>query len=317
MNCTQAFEAPLTNSATFLVLAIRDYPLALKKVRTTLAGIGGIIKGVAFRDARCPFYCTVGIGSRAWDPLTGHLPRPAELHPLREIRGPVHRAPSTPGDLLLHIRSDRRDLCFEFERQVMAHLQGAVDVVDATQGFRYFDARDLLGFVDGAANPAGAELRAAALVSAADEGEGEHAVSGGGSYVLVQKYVHDMASWRALPTEAQEAIVGRTKLDNAELGDAEGGAQKSHKTLTTVEDARGAEHAVVRDNMPFGSPAEGVYGTYFIGHARRLWVLERMLERMFVGDPPGKHDRILDYSRPTTGTVFFAPSDAVLAGLGA
>ncbi|UNI19493.1 hypothetical protein JDV02_005675 [Purpureocillium takamizusanense] len=308
----QALGAPLTQSATFLVLSIatRHRAEALQTIRATLAGIEGLAKNVTIRDSTSTFSCAVGIGSDAWDDITGgRLPRPAELHPFRPVRGAVHTAVATPGDLLLHIRSDRRDICFEFERQLMKLLGDAVIVEDVTVGFRYFDLRDLLGFVDGTANPVGPAVPDSVLIA------DEDASAAGGSYVVVQKYVHNLKGWERLSTEQQEAIIGRTKLDNMELDDAEQG-QKAHKTLATVEDEQGNEHDILRDNMPFGSPGNGEFGTYFIGYSRRLWVMEKMLERMFVGDPPGLHDRILDYSRPMTGTTFYAPPAAVLTGLG-
>jgi len=218
---------------------------------------------------------------------------------------------STPGDLLFHIRSERRDLCFEFEKQLLDLLGDSVKVVDTTVGFRYFDVRDLLGFVDGTANPVGQAVPASTLVTAEDD---RNAV--GGSYVVIQKYVHNMAAWKKLSTEAQEAIIGRSKLDNVELDDAEDGMQASHKTLATIEDEHGVEHDILRDNMPFGSPGSGEFGTYFIGYSRELWVIERMLQRMFIGNPPGLHDRLLDYSTPLTGCTFFVPSASFLSGLG-
>jgi putative iron-dependent peroxidase len=190
----------------------------------------------------------------------------------------------------------------------MDMLGDAVEVVDETVGFRYFDARDLLGFVDGTANPVGPAVPTSVLVAEEDSS------AAGGSYIVVQKYVHDLKGWGALKTEGQEAVIGRTKLDNIELDDATSG-QRSHKTLTTIEDENGDEHGILRDNMPFGSPGSGEFGTYFIGYSRRLWVIERMMERMFTGDPPGKHDRILDFSKPLTGTTFFAPSADLLASL--
>lgn len=200
-------------------------------------------------------------------------------------------------------------MCYEFERQLLDSFGGSVKAIDDTNGFRYFDTRDLLGFVDGTANPVGNDLSEAVFVTAEDDNS-----SADGSYVVVQKYLHDLEAWKKLSTEQQQAIVGRTKLDNVELDDAESG-QKAHKTLATIEDENGVEHDILRDNMPFGSPASGEYGTYFIGYSRKLWVIERMLERMFVGDPPGMHDRILDYSTPCTGTTFFAPSSDFLGGL--
>ena len=303
----QRVDAPLTQSATFLVLSVTDGPDAIRTVRSTLASIDGLAKNVSIRDLSASFACTVGIGSDVWDRITG-LPRPAELHPFPAVKGAVHTAISTPGDLLFHMRSERRDLCFEFERQLMDLLGDAVAVVDETVGFRYFDVRDLLGFVDGTANPVGPAVPASILVAEEDPS------AAGGSYIVVQKYVHDLKAWHALPAEQQEAIIDRTKLDNVELDDAVSG-QRSHKTLATIEDENGDEHDILRDNMPFGSPSSGEFGTYFIGYSRRLWVIERMLQRMFIGDPPGLHDRLLDFSKPLTGTTFFAPSASLLASL--
>lgn len=308
----QAVDAPLTKSATFLIVTINPNDTnAINTVRSALSSIDGLSKNVSLRALGTLFACTVGIGSNVWDTLTG-LPRPAELHPFPVIKGATHTAVSTPGDLLFHIRSDRRDICFEFERQLMDKLGDAVTVVDETDGFRYFDARDLLGFVDGTANPVGPSVSTSVLVAEADDSNN----SVNGSYVVVQKYAHNVKAWAALSTEKQEAIIGRTKLDNIELDDAASGQQCSHKTLATIQDPNGqGEHAILRDNMPFGSPGSGVFGTYFIGYSRRLWVVERMLERMFVGEPVGMHDELLDYSTPLTGTTFFAPSASVLAQL--
>jgi porphyrinogen peroxidase len=303
----QRVDAPLTRSAVFLVLSVADG--AADRVRSVIGGLADLTKNVAFRDLHASLSCTVGIGARVWDAVTG-LAAPAELHPFPAVTGAVHTAPSTPGDLLFHIRADRRDLCFELERQLLDQLGDAVEVEDETEGFRYFDARDLLGFVDGTANPVGDDLAASTLVGDEDDGVRD------GSYVVVQKYVHPLASWSALTTEQQEQVLGRTKADNIELPDAAADAQKSHKTLTTIVDDDGVEHDILRDNMPFGAPGRGEFGTYFIGYARELWVIERMVERMFVGDPVGRHDRLLDFSTALTGTTFFAPSATLLASLG-
>ncbi|KAI1461509.1 hypothetical protein F4805DRAFT_414399 [Annulohypoxylon moriforme] len=304
----QRVDAPLTQSATFLVVTIAPTPDAARVVRSVLSSVGSLAKNVAVRDLGAAFSCTVGIGSKAWPSLT-RIPPPAELHPFPSIHGRKHTAVSTPGDLLFHIRSERRDLCFEFERQLLEALGEAVTVVDETIGFRYFDVRDLLGFVDGTANPVGPAVPDSILVAEED------ASSAGGSYIVVQKYVHDVKSWGELSTEQQEAIIGRKKLDNVELDDAAEGQQQSHKSLATIEDDYGNEHDILRDNMPFGSPGSGEFGTYFIGYSRRLWVIEKMLQRMFIGHPPGLHDRILDFSTPLTGTTFFAPSSDFLKRL--
>jgi putative iron-dependent peroxidase len=306
MSSTQSVDGPLTPCATFIVVSVTSNSDAIQTVRSTIASIGDLAKNVAIRDAKAGLSCTVGIGSDIWDSLTGK-PRPTELHPFKAVQGARHTAVSTPGDLLFHIRSERRDICFEFERQLLDRFGDSISVVDETVGFRYFDMRDLLGFVDGTANPVGDEVGPSVFVGQED------APALGGSYVVVQKYVHDMKQWNGLSVPQQEAIIGRTKLENIELDDADSG-QQSHKSLATVE-KDGEEYDIVRDNMPFGEPGRGEFGTYFIGYSRRLWVIEKMLERMFVGDPPGLHDRILNYSRPLTGTTFFAPTASYLASL--
>jgi putative iron-dependent peroxidase len=304
----QSVEAPLSRSAIFLVMAAGAAEADLAGVRDALGAIGDLVKNVGFRDLAGRLSCVVGIGSALWDRLSPGQ-RPIDLHPFPPINGPVHSAPSTPGDLLFHIRAEREDMTFELERQLLDVLGEAATVVDETSGFRYFDARDLLGFVDGTANPTGAELPGAALIDA--EADPDFA---GGSYVVVQKYLHDMAGWAALSTEEQEAIMGRTKIDNIEIDD-DAEPRKSHKSLATIEDGAGGELAILRDNMPFGRPGAGEFGTYFIGYSARLWVTERMLGRMFVGAPPGAYDRLLDFSTAVTGTTFFVPPVAMLEAL--
>ena len=176
--------------------------------------------------------------------------------------------------------------------------------MDEVHAFRYFDDRDLIGFVDGTENPRGAAAIDAVLV-----GE-EDAAFAGGSYVMVQKYLHDLNAWNALSTEAQERIIGRTKLSDIELDDNVK-PTSAHSALTTiVED--GKEIKILRDNMPFGRAAYGEFGTYFIGYSRSPRTIEQMLENMFVGRPAGNYDRLLDFSRAVTGNLFFVPSATFL-----
>jgi putative iron-dependent peroxidase len=304
----QSVAAPLSRAAVFLVMEAGEGDAALAGVRDALAAVGDLVKNVGFRDLNGRLSCVVGIGAALWDRLSPGR-RPRELRPFAPVRGPVHTAPATPGDLLFHIRAEREDMTFELERQLLDVIGGAASVVDETVGFRYFDARDLLGFVDGTANPTGAELPAAALID-------DDPAFAGGSYVVVQKYLHDMAGWAALSTEAQEAIMGRRKADNVEIDD-DAAPRKSHKSLATIETEDGGELAILRDNMPFGRPGAGEFGTYFIGYAARLWVIEKMIERMFVGVPPGAYDRLLDFSTAVTGTTFFVPTAAMLEALAA
>ena len=174
--------------------------------------------------------------------------------------------------------------------------------------FRYFEDRDVIGFVDGTENPRGNAALEAALVG------DEDIAFAGGSYVIVQKYLHDMKAWNALSTEAQELIIGRRKLSDIELDDAEKPVS-AHNALTVIEED-GKEVKILRDNMPFGRPGYDEFGTYFIGYSRTPRITEKMLENMFVGRPRGNYDRLLDFSTAVTGNLFFAPSATFLENIG-
>jgi len=294
----QAVLTPLTAAAIFLVATIE--PGAEGAVRELLVDLSGLVRTVGFRVPTAGLALVTGIGSDAWDRLFAG-PRPAELHPFNELDGARHRAVSTPGDLLFHLRATQTDLCFELASLIMDRLSGSVVVVDEVHGFTYFDDRDLLGFVDGTENPTGGAATVAVTVG------GEDADFAGSSYVIVQKYLHDMAKWNALSIEAQELVIGRRKLSNVELAD-DVKPGNSHVALNTIIDPDGTQRQILRDNMAFGTVGRGEFGTYFIGYAATPSVTERMLENMFIGDPPGNYDRILDFSTAVTGSLFFVPT---------
>jgi putative iron-dependent peroxidase len=294
----QPVVAQLTRAAIFLVVTIKSEPACDSVVRALCSDLAALLRAVGFRDLEGRLSCVMGFGSDAWDRLFGN-PKPKELHPFREIRG-QHHAVATPGDILFHIRSTRMDLCFELASQIMSRLGDVVSTADEVHGFNYFDDRDLIGFVDGTENPV-----ERAAVDATIIGD-EDAAFAGGSYVIVQKYLHDLKRWNELPVEMQEKIIGRTKLSDVELDDAVK-PTSAHNALTTIVE-NGEQLEILRDNMPFGDVGKGEFGTYFIGYARSPRRIEQMLANMFVGRPPGNYDRLLDYSRAVTGTLFFVPS---------
>jgi len=285
-------------AAIILVLTVRQG--SEDEVRDVLADLSGLVRAVRFRAPESGLICVTGIGAELWDRVYD-VPRPAGLHPFRELQGAVHHAPSTPGDLVFHIRAERFDLCFELAQHIGQRLSERADVVDETHGFRYFDERDLLGFVDGTESPV--DEAAASVVYVGDE-DPAHA---GGSYLIVQKYTHDLQTWNSLSVESQELVIGRRKLDDIELSDADK-PSNSHVALNTITDADGSQRQIVRENMPFGSVGDGVAGTYFIGYAATPDVIEEMLENMFIGKPEGNYDRILDFSTAITGTLFYIPT---------
>jgi porphyrinogen peroxidase len=295
---SQAILTPITEAAIFLTITVDSG--GEDGVRELLSDVSGLRRSVGFRIPEGELTCVVGVGASVWDRLFG-VPRPAQLHPFPEFAGSRHSAPATPGDLLFHLRAHRLDLCFELAQRLASRLAGHACVIDEVHGFRSFDERDLLGFVDGTENPDGAAAAAAVLIG------DEDAEFAGGSYVVVQKYVHDLGAWDALPVDQQERAIGRTKLSDLELPDEQKPAD-SHVALNTIVDEDGEERQIVRFNMPFGRVGTAEFGTYFIGYARSPEVIEQMLTNMFIGKPPGNHDRILDFSTALTGNLFFVPA---------
>ncbi len=302
----QSVCSPITSSAIFIVATLAPGNESAAKVRAWCADVAALTRSVGKRAPSGNLSCVCGIGSSAWDTLFGS-PRPASLHPFREFGVEGRRAVATPGDILLHIRADQMDLCFELATQLLSALGDAVSVVDEVQGFRYFDMRSMVGFVDGTENPVGRHAVDFTII-----GDEDPSYSGG-SYVLVQKYLHKMSAWNELSVEAQERIIGRKKLSDIELDDSVK-PSCSHSSLTTIT-KDGQEVKILRDNMPFGRPGAGEFGTYFIGYARSPEPIEQMLENMFVGRPAGNYDRLLDFSTAVTGGLFFVPSADLLEEL--
>jgi putative iron-dependent peroxidase len=297
-----AIESGPGRHALFLALAVGASEDDARAVRQLGADLAGLVRTVGHRDESAALSCVFAIGADAWERLAPGRTRPAQLHPFRPLEDGARRAPSTPGDLLLHIRAERADFCFELGRLIIDRLGSAVQVVDETHGFSYMDSRDLIGFVDGTENPAGEARREATIV-----GE-EDAAHAGGSYVTVQRYVTDFDRWAQTPIVEQEQVIGRTKVEGIEL-DGPPSAHKERAKL--VRD--GVELKILRQNRPWGTTRES--GTYFIAYARDLSVTEGMLERMFIADADGLYDHLLDFTHAVTGVNFFAPAVEVLESL--
>ncbi len=296
---------PLTEAAIFLVLTVDSG--AEQQVRELLGDVSALRRSVGFRIPQAELSCVVGLGADLWDRLAAG-PRPIGLHPFPVFVGERHTAVSTPGDLLFHIRAHRLDMCFELAVRLTERTRSIARVVDEVHGFKFFDERDLLGFVDGTENPEGRAAFAAITVGDEDP------AFAGGSYVVVQKYVHDLEAWGRLSVEEQERAIGRTKLSDVELSDEEKPVN-SHVALNTIIDDDGEQQQILRFNMPFGRVGAHEFGTYFIGYARSPEVIEQMLSNMFIGNPPGNYDRILDFSQALTGSLFFVPTADLLDGL--
>ncbi|SEW52222.1 Dyp-type peroxidase [Chitinophaga arvensicola] len=249
--------------------------------------------------------CVMGVGYDAWIKLALPQPLPKELKNFEPVAGAKHTAVATPGDLHFHLRSTHMSICFDMISAIADVLLPVADCLDEVHGFRYWDGRSILGFVDGTENPIGNDRDYYAIV-----GEEDPAYKGG-SYLFVQKYLHHMGNWAKLSTEEQEKVIGRYKASDIEMPD-DVKPDNSHSALAALEDELGNELKIVRDNMPFGNPGKNEVGTYFIAYASTFSTTHKMLERMFIGVPAGNYDRILDFSTAHTGTLYFVPSMNIL-----
>ncbi|QCE33819.1 Dyp-type peroxidase [Acetobacteraceae bacterium] len=308
---SQNVIGPALKRAIFLIVTIKEGEENFKKVKEFLGEVSSLERAIGFRDPAAQLTCVTGIGRRAWDHLFG-TPRPRHLEEFKEIKGAKHTAPATKGDLLFHIRSERQDFCFDFALQILNKLGDSVAVEHEIHGFRYHDDRDLLGFVDGTENPASKKERKVAVL--VDEEQDSH--FHGGSYVITQKYLHDLEGWNKLKIEHQEKIIGRTKLEDIELPEEEklsfdDKPSCAHNSLNTIE-VDGVQMDILRDNMPFGNVSEKEFGTFFIGYAAQPAVTLQMLHNMFIGRPEGNYDRILDFSVAKSGNLFFCPTQSFL-----
>lgn len=282
--------------ATFLTLLAADSETASGTIRTALKHFPTLLEDVG-RSGGADVFGVVGIGSEFWDRLSDG-PKPALLRPFTSLEGNGHTAPSTPGDIHIHVRSDRADLVFEACRRVMALLGNSMTCHEEVHGFRYLDKRDLTGFVDGTENPEG-DLRAETALTG--ESDPEFA---GGSYISVQRYIHDLTKWNSEPLKTQEDIIGRTKEENIEYETAEKPAF-AHVKRSGISNESGPLR-IMRHSMPYGSVTE--CGLYFISYCFTPDNFDDMLKSMFFGDEEGVPDGLLDYSLAMTGMNYFAPS---------
>ncbi|MFA6083874.1 Dyp-type peroxidase [Mucilaginibacter sp.] len=241
--------------------------------------------------------CVLGIGHDAWLRLGLPIPLPKELVNFAPVTGSKHTAVATRGDLHLHIRADNASICYDMAAAIAGILTPVADCAEEIHGFRYWDSRSILGFVDGTENPHGIDREFFAIV-----GDDDPAYKGG-SYLFVQKYMHNLSAWKGLSTEAQEKVIGRSKENDIEMAD-DVKPSNSHSALANVGD----DFKIVRDNMPFGNMSTNDMGTYFIAYASTFSTVQKMLNSMFIGIPEGNYDRILDFSTAKTGTMFFVPS---------
>ncbi len=228
-------------------------------------------------------------------------PMPEELIDFTQLGEGKVIAPATDVDVLIHCHSTRHDLLFYVLRTFLADVAEDLTVVDETYGFRYLDARDMTGFIDGTENPKDEQRKAVAVIA-----DGELA---GGSYVLLQRFVHDLPAWNRLNISAQEKVVGRTKNDSVELDDVPAASHVGRVDIK--EEGKGLK--ILRHSLPYGT-ASGDHGLLFISYCHTLHNMKVMLESMY-GVTDGKTDQLLRFTHAVTGAYFFAPSQEMFSNL--
>lgn len=221
---------------------------------------------------------------------------PAALGPFPALPG----VPTTPHDVFVWIHGTGPDVLLDIARTVDRLLAPVADLAQETSGFVYHDSRDLTGFVDGTENPGVEEAFEVALV---DDGPGA-----GGSFVMTQRWRHDLSAFHALDVAAQEAVIGRTKPDSVELDDDAKPATAHIARVVVAED--GKELEIYRRSVPYGGVRE--HGLFFLAFSADPGRFVRMLERMFGTAEDGLRDALLDFSTPLSGAFYFAPSLAAL-----
>jgi porphyrinogen peroxidase len=264
---------------------------ALSRLRAPAVAAGGV-------------NLVIGFGSDLWRAVAPDE-APEGLRPFTPIsRLGGHHAPATQHDFWLWISGSSRDVVFEHARAAVLAVADVAVVATDQPAFVHRDSRDLIGFIDGTANPMTHEAPTVALVP-----EGQPGVAG--SHVLVMRWVHDLDAFERLPVAEQERVVGRTKARSIELAD-DVKPGDAHIARVEIEDEAGAELPIFRRSVPYGTVSE--HGLYFVAFSADRARFDRMLARIF-GLEDGIHDRLTDFSRPVAGSYYFAPSLTLLAEL--
>lgn len=225
---------------------------------------------------------------------------PADLAPFPEIKRadlpPNIPSPAKPHAVWLWFSGSTPDVVFDHARLAWLSVQDVCSLASEQPAFVYKDSRDMTGFIDGTQNPTPLEAPNVALIPTGQTG-------GGGSHVLVMRWVHNLEAFHALPVEEQERIIGRKKPDSAALT-----REQRHPTghLARVQiDEDGKEIEIYRRSVPYGTVKE--HGLYFVGFSAEQRRFLMMLRSM-TGMSDGQHDRLTDFSRPVSAAFYFAPS---------
>ena len=297
----QSVILPLpSNHARFIVLNLKN--LSIDGLKEQLNALLSTRDRLITQHPEAEIKTSIAFGPELWAKL--YHTTPEGFKQLEPIQG-AFEMPVVPADVLIHIASARTDICFALSQSFFDGIQNQVEVLDARVCFRYLDGRDLTGFIDGTENPQFPDDRAETALLGEDSGIFED-----GSFIFAQRYVHELEKWKRLKVDAQENVIGRSKLESIEMDD-EHKPENAHIARVVIEDNEGEELEILRHSLPYGD-GQGQQGLFFIAYTKDLTRIDRMLVNMFGTQGDGIHDRLLHFVTPMDGAYFFAPNEEVL-----
>ena len=297
----QSVILPLpSDHARFIVLRLKD--LTISELKQQIGALLSTRDRLITQHPNDQIKTAVAFGPELWAQLSTETPEGfKQLDP----QSGAFNMPVVPADVFIHIASARADICFSISQAFFAGIQDKVEVLDERHCFRFFDGRDMTGFIDGTENPQFPDDRAEAALLPEQAGK-----FADGSFIFAQRYVHDLAKWQQLKVDTQEQVFGRTKLESIELND-DVKPENSHVARTVVEDDEGEEMEILRHSLPYGD-GKGEQGLFFVAYTNDLNIIDAMLQRMFGTAGDGIHDRLLHFTTAVDGAYYFAPSDELL-----
>ncbi|MDI1221950.1 MULTISPECIES: Dyp-type peroxidase [Acinetobacter] len=297
----QSVILPLpSNHARFIVLNLKN--LSIDGLKKQLNALLSTRDRLITQHPEAEIKTSIAFGPELWAKL--YHTTPEGFKQLEPIQG-AFEMPVVPADVLIHIASARTDICFALSQSFFDGIQNQVEVLDERVCFRYLDGRDLTGFIDGTENPQFPDDRAETALLGEDSGIFED-----GSFIFAQRYVHELEKWKRLKVDAQENVIGRSKLESIEMDD-EHKPENAHIARVVIEDNEGEELEILRHSLPYGD-GQGEQGLFFIAYTKDLTRIDRMLVNMFGTQGDGIHDRLLHFVTPMDGAYFFTPNEEVL-----
>ncbi len=243
----------------------------------------------------------VGFGPDLWRRLRAD-DTPENLAPFETVDGGGGRAPATQHDVWVWSHGTSTDVELDIARGIAAAFAPVATLAQEQPGFVYRDSRDLTGFIDGTENPPVEVAHDVAIVPDGERGAG-------GAHVIAMRWVHDLAAFHRQSLADQQGTFGRTKPDSIELDDKPATA---HISRVVIEED-GEELEIYRRSVPYGRVGE--LGLFFIASSAAPSRFHKMLARMFGATGDGLHDRLVDFTKPVSGSFYFAPSLDALSGI--